>query len=176
MKKILSLILALALVMSLSVTAFAAEDKGNGEGEAATIEISAIYKAGDAAKEVVSVDIAWGAMTFEYTDDADGQWDPATHTYGAKGSGTWSASDNKITLTNHSNTAIKATFTYTKEVDTVTGTFSNNGVLELATADNGVDGAAGTATTGSVTLTLGGTMTADQAGKVGTVTISIANT
>ena len=173
MKKILSLILALALVMSLSVTAFAAEDNGNGEGEAATIEISAIYKAGDAAAEIVSVDIAWGAMTFQYTDGADGQWDPATHTYGAKGKGSWSASDNAITLTNHSNTAVKATFTYNKEVETVTGTFSNNGVLELATADGTTKE---NAPSGSVTLTLDGTMTAEQAGKVGTVTISIANT
>ena len=171
MKKILSLILALALIMSLSVTAFAAEDNGNGEGEAATIEISAIYKAGDAAKEIVSVDIAWGAMTFEYTDGADGQWDPATHTYGAKGKGSWSASDNAIEVTNHSNVGIKATFTYNKAVETVTGTFSNEGVITLASA---VNTTVENAPSGSVTLTLGGTMTAADAGQVGTVVINIA--
>ena len=171
MKKILSLILALVMIMSLSVTAFAAEDKNNGEGEAAKIEISAIYKEGTAADEVVSVDISWGAMTFEYTDGADGKWNPATHTYGEKGNGTWKAEDNAITVTNHSNTGIKATFTYTKAVETITGTFSNNGVLELATAENTTYEAA---PSGSVTLTLGGTMTAeDAADKVGTVVINI---
>lgn len=170
MKKILSLILALALVMSLSVTAFAAEDKNNGEGEAASIEISAIYKEGSAADQVVSVDIAWGAMTFEYTDGAEGKWDPATHTYGAKGNGTWAASDNAITVTNHSNTGIKATFTYVPAVNTVTGTFSKDGVLTLASA---VDTAVENAPSDSLALTLGGTMTEAQAGKVGTVTISI---
>lgn len=172
MKKILSLILALALVMSLSVTAFAAEDKNNSEGEAAKIEISAIYKEGTAADEVVSVDISWGAMTFTYTDGADGKWDPATHTYGAKGNGTWSASDNAITVTNHSNTGIKASFTYTKAVETVTGTFSAT-ELTLATAEGTTKE---NAPAGSVTLELSGTMTAENAGKVGTVTISIENT
>ena len=172
MKKILSLILALALVMSLSINALAAEDNGNGEGEAAKIEISAIYRAGTAADEVVSVDITWGAMSFTYTDGADGKWDPATHSYGEKGTGTWKASDNAITVTNHSNTGIKASFTYTKAVETVTGTFS---ATELT-----LDTAEGTtkenAPAGSVTLELGGTMTAEDAGKVGTVTISIENT
>lgn len=171
MKKILSLILALALVMSLSVTAFAAEDKGNGEGEAATINISAAYKAGTAADDVVSVDISWGAMTFEYTDGADGKWDPATHSYGEKGNGTWSASDNAIEVTNHSNVGIKATFTYNKAVETVTGTFSNEGIITLASA---VDTTVENAPSGSVTLTLGGTMTAADAGQVGTVVINIA--
>ena len=171
MKKKSVFAIALALVMSLSVTAFAAEDNGNGEGEAATINISAAYQAGTAADDVVSVDISWGAMTFQYTDGADGKWDPATHTYGAKGNGTWSASDNAIEVTNHSNVGIKATFTYNKAVETVTGTFSNEGVITLASA---VDTTVENAPSGSVTLTLGGTMTAEDAGQVGTVVINIA--
>ena len=172
MRKILTLVLALAMVMSMGITAFAAEDLNNGEGEAATIEISAIYKEGSAADEVVSVDITWGAMTFTYTDGADGKWDPATHSYGAKGTGSWAASDNAITVTNHSNTGIKATFAYTQAVETVTGTFSNEGVLELATAENTTKDSA---PNGTVTLELGGTLAAADAGKVGTVTISITN-
>ena len=64
MKKIISLILALALVMSLSVTAFAAEgsDTDNKNGDTATVTVSGKYSGGTAAAEVVSVDVAWGAM------------------------------------------------------------------------------------------------------------------
>ena len=167
MKKIISLTLALVLILSLSVTAFAAEN-GIGNGGTASIDISATYKAGAAADDVVSVDIAWGAMTFEYTDGAVGRWDPATHSYGPKANGTWSASDNAITVTNHSNVGVKAGFSYTQAVATVNGTFSAS-ELTLASAEGT---AVDAAPTGSVTLTLGGTMT--ESGKVGTVTVSIA--
>ena len=169
MRKIISLTLALVLILGLSVTAFAAEN-GVGNGGTATIDISATYKAGTAADDVVSVDIAWGTMTFEYTDGAEGKWDPSTHSYSAKGNGTWTASDNAITVTNHSNVGVKAGFSYTQAVATVTGTFSA-AELTLASA---VDTAVENAPSGSVTLTLGGTMSEADAGKVGTVTVSIA--
>ena len=172
MKKILSLVLILVLMMSLCVTAFAAESVTADNGTA-TIDISATYKAGAAADDVISVDIVWGAMSFEYTDGAEGAWDPATHTNSAKGEGSWTAGGNEITLTNHSNVGVKATFTYAEEVDTVTGAFSSNGQLSLATA---VGTARDAAPSGSVALTLGGTLTAETAGKVGTVSISIEKT
>ena len=171
MKKILSIVLALCLMMSLSVTAMA--DGIVTADSTATIDISASYKAGPASGDVISVDIAWGAMAFEYTDGAEGAWDPATHTQGAKGAGSWSASGNEITLTNHSNVGVKAAFAYTKAVETVTGAFSGGGSLNLATA---VGTTRDAAPSGSVALTLGGTLTAETAGKVGTVTVTIEKT
>lgn len=169
MKKFFSLVLVFVMMMSFSVTAFA---EGNVTTDStATIDISASYKVGAAADDVISVDIFWGSMTFEYTDGAEGVWDPATHTTGTKGEGFWSVSGNEITLTNHSNVDIKATFVYTKAIETVTGTFSDGGELTLATA---VGTARDAAPTASVKLTLGGTLTAETAGKVGTVTVSIS--
>ena len=171
MKKILSIALAVALMLSLSVTAMA--DGLVTADSTATIDISASYKAGATAGDVISVDIAWGAMAFEYTDGAEGAWDPATHTQGTKGAGSWSAGGNEITLTNHSNVGVKAAFAYTKAVETVTGTFSGGGSLSLATA---VGTTRDAAPSGSVALTLGGTLTAETAGKVGTVTVTIEKT
>ena len=80
---------------------------------------------------------------------------------------------NYITVTNHSNVGVKAAFAYTKAVETVTGTFSGGGSLSLATA---VGTTRDAAPSGSVALTLGGTLTAETAGKVGTVTVTIEKT
>ena len=70
---------------------------------------------------VYSVDVEWGAMTFQYET---GSWDPDTHT-AATGRG-WVVYDNvndkvlgdvqdainRITVTNHSNAAVYAKLTY----------------------------------------------------------------
>ena len=110
-------------------------------------------------------------MEFEFSEGVDGVWDPTTHQYTGAAESSWSSSGNEITVTNHSNVAIKATFTYTGEVETVYGTFTNDGVLALATA---VGTARDAAPSGSVALTLGGSLTAETAGKVGTVTVSVS--
>ena len=61
-----------------------------------------------------------------------------THTYGGSSQGTWSCDNdaNKITVTNHSNTAITALLVYEAEesYDEITGTFDIE-LLELETAE-----------------------------------------
>ena len=173
MKKILSLILALAMVMSLSVTAFAAESpltyKSAGDYE---IDISAAYQAGDAADVIVSVDIEWGAMTFTYHDAVEGQWSAENHSYTGGGTAYWDANGNTITVKNHSNSEIKATFTYTKAITSVIGTFSKDSmVLETAVGTDAND-----PPKDETTLTLSGTLDSSYttSTKVGTVTVSIA--
>ena len=78
MKKILSFVFILVLMMNLCVTAFAAESVTADKGTA-TIDISATYKASTTAEDVISVDISWGAMSFEYSEGAQGRWNPDTH-------------------------------------------------------------------------------------------------
>lgn len=166
MKKILFFALVFVMLMSLVVTSFADGSQTTDSG--ATIDISATYKEGTAAEDVISVDISWGAMEFEYSEGSEGVWDPATHQYTGATENSWSASGNEIAIANHSNVGVKATFTYTEEVETVSGTFSDN-ALTLATA---VGTARDAAPSGSVTLTLGGSL--NTAGKVGKVTVTIA--
>lgn len=73
---------------------------------------------------VYKIDIAWGAMQFEFKNDAN-NWDPDTHQY-VTDEGTnkeWiidgyvNGENNKITLTNHSNARVNATFAYAHVTD-----------------------------------------------------------
>ncbi len=130
-------------------------------------------------KTVYSVDVEWGAMTFEYEAS---KWNPETHKT-EPGTG-WqvydSAADkvlddtqaaiNKVTVTNHSNAPVYATLSYTgnesyaditgsftkKDGDTVTDFTAASGslpdYLTLATADNdkGTEAKQGKETAGTV--------------------------
>jgi excinuclease ABC subunit A len=65
MKKLLSAVLALVLTVSFGVTAFAAEV---GEGEHST-SVFANYD-----PDVITVDLEWGSMQFEYFDGLEGSY------------------------------------------------------------------------------------------------------
>ena len=170
MKKVLAIILSLALLSTVSVTAFAASPITyiGGSDSAA---VKGTYAAGSAATKVYSVDIAWGSMEFTYSQ---GTWDPETH---RDGGGTWSCAEgaDKITVTNHSNAAVIAQFSYASAsgYNGINGTFSEN-TLNLGTA-------VGTeflnAPSGSVTLSLDGALSADTSEKttIGTVTVTLGN-
>ncbi len=68
---------------------------------------------------VYKVDISWGAMKFEFNNQA-GKWNTETHTYDANNGvkAEWTVKDyidatnNKITVVNHSNWAVDTTFSY----------------------------------------------------------------
>ena len=176
MKKVLAIILSLALLSMVSVTAFAASPITyiGGSDSAA---VKGTYAAGSAATTVYRVDIAWGSMAFTYTDASQGTWNPATHQYDGAGTGTWSCAEdqNKITVTNHSNAAVKAQFSYTPEsgYNGINGTFSN-ATLDIPTA---VGTAVASAPSGSVTLSLDGALSSETAANttIGTVTITLEN-
>ena len=71
---------------------------------------------------VYKVDISWGAMKFEFNNQA-GKWNTETHTYDTVGgvSQEWTVKgyideiNNLITVENHSNGAVDASFTYTHD-------------------------------------------------------------
>lgn len=172
MKKINSLFLVLTMVMSLSITAFAAEGIGNGGTDSA--DVKGTYK-GTAASTVYSVDISWSDLEFTYNGAYEGEWNPGTHSYdNASGAG-WAEGTGTITVTNHSNTSITAVASYKAATGYESAGMSfSTPSLSVATADNGVDGAAGTAVTGTITVTPTGTLpegTTDAV--IGTITITV---
>lgn len=164
---------------------------------------------------VYSVDVEWGAMTFQYENST---WDPETHTKKTDNAG-WRVYDsvndkvvmladgtapatedaiNEIKVTNHSNAGVWATLTYAEEANHTgtTGTFTKGtetgdttvlteaagtvpAYLTLTTADNGADGAAGTATVGKAYFMPDGISADDKTNginkwtKIGTITVGI---
>lgn len=171
MKKILSLILALALVMSLSVTAFAATNDGT---EDTSIDVNALYSDGVSTPEVISVNVEWGAMSFTYSVNGTKQWDATKHEYTTNSNAAWTASGNTVTVTNHSNVAVKAELSFAADAayNTVTGSFDKAELL----LDSGDGLTYANADKDTATLTLDGTLadTVKTSTKVGTITVSIS--
>lgn len=74
----------------------------------------------DSSTPVYKIDIAWGAMKFEF-NSGDGIWNTETHSYDTgSNNAEWTVAgylddesgNNKIDVTNHSNAAIDASFAY----------------------------------------------------------------
>ena len=171
MKKILSLALVLVMMMSLSVTAFAATNTGGDT----TIDVKAVYSSGATTPDVVSVDISWGVMEFTYSVGGTHTWDPVNHEYKDNTSATWTPKGNTVTVTNHSNVAIKAELSFAAEsaYTGITGSFGEDATLLLASA---VGTHKDAAPTDAAALTLSGTLasTVTEATKIGTITVKIS--
>lgn len=173
MTKLFSLLLAVMMIATMSVTAFAAnvDDTNTSDSK----NVTANYVAGTSADAVYLVDIAWGSVMFTYTSASEGTWDPETHTYDGATAAKWTCAEgaNKIDVTNHSNAAVTVEITNSNVMDGVTLTWSDAS-LELATADNGVNGAAGTPTTASATLEVTGAISdTGSTQTLGTVTVTL---
>lgn len=125
----------------------------------------------------VSVDVAWGTMSFTYNAGSQGTWNPNTHQYEnpTPAGWTYAANANKITVTNNSNIAVAAAFQYNKNpgYTDVTGTFkdgSNQTITDPVTL------AAKTGETGpyfDAYLTLSGSISSGSGVTIGTVTVTI---
>lgn len=144
MKKILSIILVLVMATVPAVAAFAAESGSssiNGENDS-NINVSGTYTSSTTPDTLISVDIAWDEMKFTYSQGSLGTWDPGSHDYINPGQGSWTSDTATITITNHSNTDIRADFTFemddallTEEGLSINGTFSKT-TLVIDSADN----------------------------------------
>lgn len=137
--------------------------------------VQATYNASTEAGTVYSVDITWGSLEYKYTVDTEGVWDPEKHEYTGAIEGAWSAEDgaDKITVTNHSNAAVKAELKYEQEdgYNAVTGSF-NQEELYIETAEGTEKG---NAPKKEAKLTLEGKLNkgVDEQ-KVGTATVTIS--
>ena len=129
MKKLLTGILALALVASMAVPAFAANNDGT---SGTSIDVTGTFTAAADPAIVVSADITWDEMSFVYQDGAK-HWDAETHQDVAD-EGAWEDAKKAITVKNHSNVGIKASFAFASDVEGLIGTLDKS-EFALASAE-----------------------------------------
>ena len=174
MKQIFTLALTFLLIFSLvTVTAFAETSKISATGGTATKAVTASYSAGAGGGTVYSVDITWDSMAFTYSEGPSPTWNPETHTSGQGGTGGWSSSGNKVTVTNHSNTEVTATLAYasTEGFKGISGSFDKS-TMNLVTA---VGTTFENAPKDTAALTLDGTLDSSvkKPTQIGTITVTI---
>ena len=178
MKKLFCISLAITLMCAMSVTAFAAagDDTITSGTGSKDIDVNAKYVDGASTPNVYSVDVEWGAMEFTYSTGGQRDWDPDTHTYTDNTTAGWSYTGNTVKVTNHSNQAVTAAFTFAKDAgitETIGGSFGYSGALALAA---GTEGSPETAANVTATLTLTGVLSSTRTSftKVGTVTVTLS--
>ena len=176
MKKLIATALALTMTLSLSTTALAAGNvDGAGVGSQDPIDVTAKYNDGATEPTVYSVDLTWEDMTFTYNESGTRIWDPDTHTYKDTTSVGWDKFTAEVTATNHSNTVVTVSFTYTPQGNTgVTASMTKQSFTLAAGVENYPDHAP----TNSAALTINGnskpndSVTAEGV-TIGTITVTI---
>ena len=158
----------------IPATSFTIQSEQSGDGTGSySAEVKGTYQPGGSGAVVYSVDIAWTDMNFTYTGAGEGTWNPETHQYSGSSEGAWTASDDSITVTNHSNAAVKATAKFEADsgYESTTMTFGNN----EATVATAVGTEVASAPSATITVTPSGTLAESaNGGKIGTITVSIA--
>ena len=174
MKKLIATALALTMTLSLSTTALAAGNvNGAGVGSQDPIDVTAKYNDSTTEPTVYSVDLTWEDMTFTYNESGTRTWDPDTHTYTDTTSAGWDKVTAAVTATNHSNTEVTVSFTYTPQGATGVNASMSKDSFKLAA---GVENKPNEAATNSSILTITGTpnnsVTAEGV-TIGTITVTI---
>ena len=75
MKKLIAILLSLTFILSVSVFAVAVTLTSDTSYE--TKDVQAMYVPATSTDKIYSVDIQWGAMTFNYNQGGGGTWDPS---------------------------------------------------------------------------------------------------
>lgn len=163
MKKLLTGILSLALAASMSVPAFAANTETNNGTAGTNITVNGKYQAGAESPDVISVDISWEDMNFEYTE-GEKTWNPTTHQYDQT-PGKWSNTPKYIYFKNHSNIDVRIKTNAKPEGD-IKFNFTETAQILLS-----ADGRTTPDSSSTGVMIEGGSITKD--GKLGTITVGI---
>lgn len=176
MKKIVSIISAITMLCAFSTTAFAADLPDSGELGLGSDShnVVAKYNSGITTPDVYSVDVKWGAMEFTYNVGGAREWNADNHSYSDRSSANWEPSGNTVTVTNHSNKAVTASFGFVKDngvIENIAGDFS----VDSEQLDAGTVGGYDSADNVTSTLTISGELDSAKTTftKIGTVTVTV---
>ena len=179
MKKILATVLALTMIVGMSITAFAATQSFNAVGTSQDIDVNATFKTQDATENTAAVyyvTITWEDISFEYTAASNVYgWNPSDLEYNddiGDNAGAWKDAKFVIAIENRSNASVTVTPTWKGEVDGVQPAIS--GAVTLASAVGAGEGGANAPTTAEITVEEPATGAITAAGKLGTITLTIA--
>jgi hypothetical protein len=179
MKKFLTIVLALALVCTMTVVAFAAEANTSGttldnvaSNNSSTATVDVKIEGSEQLTAVYSVVVTWESLDFTYSFTGGDVWDPEEHVY-TSGGGGWTDPDAVITVTNHSNVAIRAKASFAGNAPSLT---RNDVTATISNPSFTVNSAVGTdpsaAPNGTFTCTVSGVPSITSNFNIGTITIS----
>lgn len=167
MKKALTIILALALVLSLAIPVFAAESDSR--------DVTAKYEKTEiGGGEVRSFDLAWGELTFTYSETTEKTWNPNTHTYTEETTAGWKNDSADITVTSHSNVELNVSMAVVPVAGTgvTVALEGGSGTLAVATPNN-VNNAPSITGKVKVSGTPNGDMVSAEGVKVASITVTV---
>lgn len=171
MRKFFAIFLVGCLIWGIGVTALATEHMAQAGSK--EIEVTAKSVSSISTPIVYSVDIDWGNMNFTYTQQNTNKWNAGNHSYSLTSDGFWDNPSSNITVTNHSNVAVRVKMMYTALGNTGVKGVLTNATAELAAGEVGNYGGADSVT---ATLTVSGTPNSTVASdgvKVGTIKVTI---
>lgn len=169
----------LALVMALSLTAVAFAEAGSNTHTSMsgsdTIGVTGAY-IGDGTKDVYSVKVEWGEMSFAYKTTGVKTWDPMTHKYDFTEGDAWVSSGNEVKVTNHSNRPVDVAFSFTKDTTTYKGEYTGAMSVQSKQLAAGVENKPAEADSVTSILTLSGTLNAVEttSTKLGEITVFLS--
>jgi len=167
MKKIIAMLLAIVMVCALSVSAFAAVNDANLSTDLDDINVTGAYVK-ETREQEYHIDITWEDMTFTYTEDKD-EWneDAGVLDWTSVTTGSWNKTTATITVTNRSSVAVDADFVLTDAQDDAT--------LSLNATELNLEVGLENDYTGTVTLTVGGSMDEESATALGSIAITLTD-
>lgn len=145
-------------------------------------DVLATYQEPEAPETVYSVNISFDSMKFIYTAESRGTWNSTLHKYENPTPASWSFANNSITVTNHSNVPVTASFSYAATPEfsnVVNGSFTDDSKDPLPSTQIGLSGAddtsVGAIASTTVYLLLSGDLPSGTSAetKCGTVTVTI---
>ena len=107
-KKIASVLMATALLAAAGISASAEETTAITElGGTSSADVTGTYSNTVTTPTVYNVEIEWEKLEFSFNKTGTMDWNTDSHTYEDHTESAWTSDSNGVSVTNHSNAAVK---------------------------------------------------------------------
>lgn len=175
-KKIASVLMATALLAAAGISASAEETTAITElGGTSSADVTGTYSNTVTTPTVYNVEIEWEKLEFSFSKTGTMDWNTDSHTYEDLTESAWTSDSNGVSVTNHSNAAVKVNldFAAAENIGNVTGNFGDDNEFTLNQPEEGEF--TGVDTYKNCALTLSGEPNQFEDGStIGTVTVTLS--